>query len=207
MKAFKKMSWALYAYDAGFSFENGRKSNILTHFDHNTVVQVLAFGHNESLVYNIKRNEQFIVFTKYLSEVDIFKTGKGYDNKICNRCFVLKRSDAFEVNQTDAKGRKTTRPSCRVCRLGIDKRLLSNTEIRFFRQKNAPKKGDLWRCPICEKRAIVGVTVKIVLDHDKEEGKIRKFICDSCNTGLGRFKNGKNYLKNALEYIESFSKK
>ncbi len=102
---------------------------------------------------------------------------------------------------------KTTRPSCRKCRLDIDKRLLSNSEINTFRKNNRPLDGDLFKCPICEKRGIVGVTVKIVLDPDKAEGKIRGYICDSCNTGLGRFKNGENYLKNALKYIESFKTK
>ena len=33
-------------------------------------------------------------------------------------------------------------------------------------------------------------------------GDIRDIICDSCNTGLGRFKNGKNYLNNAITYLE-----
>lgn len=31
---------------------------------------------------------------------------------------------------------------------------------------------------------------------------IRDFICDSCNTGLGRFKNGQDCLKDALAYIQ-----
>ena len=33
-------------------------------------------------------------------------------------------------------------------------------------------------------------------------GDIRDFICDSCDTGLGRFKNGKDCLKDALVYLE-----
>ena len=28
------------------------------------------------------------------------------------------------------------------------------------------------------------------------------FICDSCNTGLGRFKNGKDCLKDVLAYLD-----
>ena len=38
-------------------------------------------------------------------------------------------------------------------------------------------------------------------DHNHHTGNIREFICDSCNTGLGRFKNGKDCLKNAMEYL------
>ena len=74
----------------------------------------------------------------------------------------------FDVNQTDAKGNKTTRPSCRVCRLDIDKRLLPQSEINTFKRTNHPSEGSLFKCPICEKRGIVGVTVKIVVDHDRD---------------------------------------
>jgi transcription elongation factor Elf1 len=68
-------------------------------------------------------------------------------------------------------------------------------------EKKKPKTGEPFRCPICKKRSIVGVTAKIVADHDHHTGNIRDFICDSCNTGLGRFKNGENYLMNAVNYI------
>ncbi len=207
MTKLKRGDWAVYRNDLGYIFEGGVKSPIATHFEANSVVQILDFEEESTLVYNIQRNEQFIVPTVYLENIDVFKTGKGYDVKICNRCFVLKSTEDFDVNQTDAKGRKTTRPSCRECRLDIDKRLLTISEINAFKKAHRPSTGALFKCPICEKRSIVDVTVKIVLDHDKAEGKIRGYICDSCNTGLGRFKNGKNYLKNAMQYIEMFKDK
>jgi hypothetical protein len=40
------------------------------------------------------------------------------------------------------------------------------------------------------------------LKDDHHIGNIRGFICDSCNTGLGRLKNGENYLMNAVNYIK-----
>lgn len=48
----------------------------------------------------------------------------------------------------------------------------------------------------------MGINARIVADHDHHTGNIRDFICDSCNTGLGRFNNGKNVLKDALHYLE-----
>lgn len=69
--------------------------------------------------------------------------------------------------------------------------------------KQRPPRGSLFTCPICRKRSIVGVTARIVLDHHKGIGRPRSFICDSCNTGLGRFQNGGNLLRNALLYVES----
>ena len=74
-------------------------------------------------------------------------------------------------------------------------------------EKQRPKKGEHFKCPICQKRSIVGITAKVVADHDHHTGHIRGFICDSCNTGLGRFKNGDNYLKNAIiRYLEENDK-
>ena len=62
--------------------------------------------------------------------------------------------------------------------------------------------GEPWQCPICEKISITDVNVKIVVDHDQETGKPRGLLCDSCNTGLGRFKNGEDHIQSALDYLK-----
>jgi hypothetical protein len=67
-------------------------------------------------------------------------------------------------------------------------------------EKQKPKTGEPFLCPICRKRSIVGVTAKIVADHDHHTGNIRDFIC---NTGLGRFKNGESYLMNVVNYVKN----
>ena len=54
---------------------------------------------------------------------------------------------------------------------------------------------------------IAHVNVKIVVDHDQETGMPRGIICDSCNTGLGRFKNGENLLEDAMEYLRRHEEK
>ena len=50
-----------------------------------------------------------------------------------------------------------------------------------------------------------GVNVKIVVDHDQESGEPRGLLCESCNTGLGRFKNGEDHLRNAIAYLQGRS--
>lgn len=137
--------------------------------------------------------------------IDIYKTGKGYKNKICNICHILKPTDEFEINQTDAKGIKTTRPSCRECRKTIDGVKLSNAEKKRM-DKIAPTKGSIFVCPICEKRSIVGVTANLVRDHNHETGEGREWICDSCNTGLGRFKDNPKFLEKVIEYLRKYEK-
>ncbi|WP_233704577.1 Hpy99I family type II restriction endonuclease [Helicobacter bizzozeronii] len=53
-------------------------------------------------------NEILRVAFEDLEAIDIWKTGKGFRVKICNICHILKNTEDFEINQTDAKGNKTT---------------------------------------------------------------------------------------------------
>lgn len=161
---------------------------------------VKAIGDKESEVFLIGMALTLRVPNTDIETLDPTQTGKGYSEKICNRCHVLKPMDSFAPNQTDARGNVTRRPTCRICRRQIDRRALTAKEKREA-NKRRPPKGTLFQCPICRKRSIVGVTAKIVLDHHKGIGTARSFICDSCNTGLGRFQNGDNILQNALLYI------
>lgn len=46
----------------------------------------------------------------------------------------------------------------------------------------------------------------MVLDHDHTTGKPRAWICDSCNTGLGRFKDNIDVIQNAIEYLQKYGK-
>lgn len=137
--------------------------------------------------------------------LDIDKTGKPYKKKICNICHVLKEDmKDFDINQTDAKGRKTTRPSCKECRKKTDGfKLLSKEKRRL--DSIAPKRKTIFTCPICEKRTIVGVTANLVRDHNHKTGKARAWICDSCNTGLGRFKDNVKLIKKMIKYLEKYN--
>ncbi len=58
--------------------------------------------------------------------------------------------------------------------------------------------------PNLHEKTIVGVTANLVRDHDHETGKGREWICDSCNTGLGRFKDDTEFLERVIEYLKKF---
>ena len=70
-------------------------------------------------------------------------------------------------------------------------------------EKKPPNKS-IFKCPICERRTIVGITARIVRDHDHKTGKGREWICQACNTGLGAFKDDITILKRAIEYLKRF---
>ena len=141
-----------------------------------------------------------------VQKFDIEKTGKPkegklYEKKICNICHLLKdQATEFEPNQTDKDGRKTPRPSCNDCRIDINGKKLLNSEKKRM-EKTKPKDKTIFTCPICLKRTIVGITVRVVLDHSARSGRARGWICDSCNTGLGRFKDEIQFLDRIREYL------
>lgn len=43
------------------------------------------------------------------------------------------------------------------------------------------------------------------LDHCHVTGKLRKFLCGSCNRGIGLLKDSSKVLREAAEYLESFN--
>ena len=131
---------------------------------------------------------------------DPSKTGDNFDKKVCNRCNRLLPTKYFQKNQNGKGDRAVRRPSCNDCRAEIDGVDVSTNDAREW-GKIKPN-FEIWKCPICNKNTIPGLTSKVVLDHDHLTGKPRAWICDSCNTGLGRFKDDIETLKNAINYLE-----
>ena len=162
----------------------------------------------KATVFFIGKAKKIITNKSLLKVIDISKTGKKkrskeppYEYKICNRCHVLKHQNEFAKNQNDGQSRHTTRPTCRECRVQIDGvNLLSSERKRM--NKTKPEPHELFKCPICQKVTIPGVTANIVIDHDHRTGKAREWICDSCNTGIGRFQDSPEMLKRIANYIK-----
>ena len=155
-------------------------------------------------VFFIGKGEIKKVTLEKIQYIDVYRIGekKEIKQKICNICHQLKEISEFDVNQTDAHGRKTTRPTCKQCRIKIDGFQIPYLEKKIF-EANAPR--GIFTCPICKKTSIVGVTANLVIDHDHNTGKGREWICDSCNTGLGRFKDSIELLQSAIDYLKKYS--
>ena len=47
---------------------------------------------------------------------------------------------------------------------------------------------------------------RLDVDHCHKTGKVRGLLCHNCNKGLGQFKESLELLKNAVIYMEQFSK-
>lgn len=138
------------------------------------------------------------------NEISFFtpaKTGDQFDKKVCNVCNRLLDVQLFEKNQNGKNNRTVRRPSCINCRYIINGMDMSADEKREM-DKTKPHMV-IWTCPICKKTTIPGLTSKVVCDHNHKTGHPRAWICDSCNTGLGRFKDDIELLESAIEYLKS----
>lgn len=57
-----------------------------------------------------------------------------------------------------------------------------------------------WVCAICGNQTSNGF--RLAVDHDHKTRKVRGLLCESCNNGIGRFKDDPELLRKAACYLE-----
>lgn len=65
-------------------------------------------------------------------------------------------------------------------------------------------------CAICGKEEVTlhkGEKRLLTVDHCHRNGKVRRLLCLTCNNGLGCFKDNKELLKTAIDYLIEFEEK
>lgn len=120
------------------------------------------------------------------------------DTKVCRDCGIEKNIEEFDVNRkfydknATEKYRAVRRPSCRECRL--KKKPIDSNAKKYFER---PAKLE---CPICED-VVDGKYAR--LDHCHETGRIRGWLCDNCNTALGKMKESTHVLQRAIDWLKN----
>ncbi len=116
--------------------------------------------------------------------------------RICKKCRRLLPIDAFERNRPSV-----WRSECKECR--ADKKGIPAKVRREYEAKHPkPQIGEEFYCKVCERIITIQTTRDVNLDHDHKTGKIRGYICNRCNTGLGNFDDNITILKRAIEWIK-----
>lgn len=165
-------------------------------------VGIVVKEENEvSYIQFVNMDNLIMVPNGHIHAFDPIKTGDRYGLKICNVCNRLLPTDCFQINQTGKGDRIVRRPSCNDCREIIDGKSVSKEDKDLWNLKKPYM--EIWECPICKKRTIPGLTSKVVLDHNHKTGQPRAWICDSCNTGLGRFKDDIEVMERAIDYLKN----
>ena len=131
--------------------------------------------------------------------------------KTCNKCNTEKELTEF-LKRTDT-GRY--RPQCKKClnkaayaRIKDDKPAELNRRLKYKYGINLDEFNELKAqqndvCAICAEPCTL--KPRLSVDHDHTTGKLRGLLCDSCNNGLGRFKDNPKLLSKAAEYLKSTS--
>ena len=154
-----------------------------------------------SYIQFVNSDDIVAVPTMFVQFFNPHETGDLFTYKVCNRCNRLLPVNEFSKNQNGKNNRTVRRPSCDECRASIDG-VSVPTKVKTLWDKSKPHMI-IWECPICKKRTIPGLTSKVVLDHNHDTGEPRAWICDSCNTGLGRFKDDIDVMNSAIEYLKN----
>ena len=179
----------------------------LPHIDEITPndVGVILDANEIAKTYRVKFLRSNLVIdidTSYVEQFNIQETGDRYDFKVCDRCFKrLQTSVWFEDNRHKKDNIITKRPSCRDCRKIKNGVSISSKDKLIWKSNRVADFSD-FTCPICLKTTIAGIT-KIVLDHNHSTGKVRGWLCESCNTGIGRFDDDPEVVKRAVEWLEN----
>lgn len=139
-------------------------------------------------------------------QLDLFPVKHTYrediegEAKKCIHCNIVKSINAFGFREKN----KSRRSKCRSCK---QKEI---NAVNYLSNIHPRPDNDDYRCPICSKKK---VELKSsgrwhdrsvwVLDHCHTTEAFRGWICNNCNSGLGRFYDNKEYLKKAIQYLES----
>ncbi len=160
---------------------------------------IKSVGTGYTSIFFIRSWKEVELANQDFKRINVKQTGDEFSNKVCNVCHKLKPTSQFAKNQNGKNNRSVRRPSCKDCRLKMEGKNISTEDKKLWGVKK-PKYQE-FECPICRKRTIAGVTSKLVLEHNHLTGKVGGWICDSCNTGLGRFKDDIKLLQSAIEFL------
>ena len=131
---------------------------------------------------------------------------RKYNNKLqkeyvkCTKCKQIKSKDNFYKKQY----------WCKDC----FKSLIRNNYLQRLYKISSNDYDDLleaqnFGCAICGKKddtylPLHNHSKMLAVDHCHKTNTIRGLLCENCNRGLGLFKDNKNLLKQAIEYLNQF---
>lgn len=119
--------------------------------------------------------------------------------RICPGClkpFIATRADKLSCSNVCKRRRqKSVRRKNGTLRIKVGDQVVTSGQYdEMFQKQNG-------RCGVCGRES----EERLRIDHDHRTGKIRKLLCNGCNTGLGMFQDDPNLLEQAAAYIRKHS--
>lgn len=131
--------------------------------------------------------------------------------KRCCKCKDTKPIEAFNFNSNTKDGH---RPECKDCSADYHRtnrhKYGGHKSRQYSLKKNFQMTHDDYlgmferqdgKCAICQTTKPGSWGQYLCIDHDHATGKVRGLLCNSCNTGLGFFKDDVTALSSAIRYL------
>ncbi len=116
------------------------------------------------------------------------ESGGGAGERVCKKC-----GEERAVTNFALKGvRMRSGEQYRACVCNICKRVYDRQLHQLHKTVGPPS-------PFCEICRRLG---RVVLDHDHETGEFRGWLCQECNSGLGKLGDDIAGIRRALAYLE-----
>jgi len=120
-------------------------------------------------------------------------TTEDLDTRICRECKNKKPIEDFEF---DKGGYRGVRGTCKECRN-------TSKQIRRVHRKNWGHPDENYKCPICETtlEGQIRNGNAWAVDHCHTTGKVRGYLCSTCNSGIGLLNDDINLLEKSIEWL------
>lgn len=113
----------------------------------------------------------------------------------CSKCKIEQDLENFTKSRYSASG---YRQMCRQCR-NTHRTVIRKTHKHYQEMLRAQGNG----CALCGKSEDENGQ-RLAIDHNHTTHQVRALLCRSCNTGIGAFKEDKELLNKAIEYINTW---
>jgi len=155
----------------------------------------------------IEGNEKFCPCCKQKKSIRDFYTNKSCSDGLqgwCKKCHTMKNTEAARrPNQKrDARLKQWREENREKIKLQIKHNALKRKYGVSLKDYNDMIKKQNGKCVICFS-VLVGRTAH--LDHCHATGTVRAVLCESCNKGLGNFRDNPASLRSAASYLERFA--
>lgn len=119
------------------------------------------------------------------------------NEKKCTGCNQIKLIEDFGWNYDKRSGKSYRRSHCKTCRNRTKQLRKYNIKIGDYKEMYNKQGGKCYICNVYH--------IKLVIDHNHTTNRIRALLCDSCNKGLGFFKDNSSTLLAASEYLQFYN--
>lgn len=144
-----------------------------------------------------------------------FFTKDKYDpSGFTYRCSICRNKSSYEWNRLNKEKVKEANLKNREKRkefYNSEEGIISSRKAHLKRtygitieQYNLMSENQDHKCMICGNTEMNNKNKVLCVDHNHKTGKIRGLLCGLCNSGLGKFRENKQFLLNTVKYLEKY---